>query len=108
MKTENEDDESNLENYNENNNEETIDLQSIIEKENKYKAQIEQLSSELEIEKKVNQSIKRKPEEEELITRLKNKLTQKRIRYNTLKITNEKQNQAINELSQRLSNTYKK
>ena len=108
MKTENEDDESNLENYNENNNEETIDLQSIIEKENKYKAQIEQLSSELEIEKKVNQSIKRKPEDEELITKLKNKLILKRIKYNTLKTTNEKQSQAIDELSQQLSNTYKK
>ena len=112
MKTENEEEEyENIEkigNDNENEIQETNNLKLIIEKENEYKAQIEQLSSELEIEKKVNQSIKRKPEEEELITRLKNKLTQKRIRYNTLKITNEKQNQAINELSQRLSNTYKK
>ena len=110
MKTENEEEEyENIEkigNDNENEIQETNNLKLIIEKENEYKAQIEQLSSELEIEKKVNQSIKRKPEEEELITRLKNKLTQKRIRYNTLKITNEKQNQAINELSQRLSSSF--
>ena len=112
MKTENEDEEyennDNLEKYKENENEETINVKSILEKENKYKAQIEQLSSELEIEKKVNESIKRKPENEELIKKLKNKLIQKKIKYNILKTTNERQNQAIDELSKKLSNSYKK
>ena len=112
MKTEKEDEEyennDNLEKYKEDENEETINVKSILEKENKYKAQIEQLSSELEIEKKVNESIKRKPENEELIKKLKNKLIQKKIKYNILKTTNERQNQAIDELSKKLSNSYKK
>ena len=82
--------------------------EKIKEQENKYKAQIEQLSSELEIEKKLNQSIKRKPEQEEIIEKLKSKLDERQVKCNKLKITNERQRQAIDQLTRELENSYKK
>ena len=93
---------------NEEDNKEEDPLEIIQEKEKKYKAQIEQLSSELEIEKKLNQSIKRKPEEEEIIEKLKSKLNEKQTRCLKLKTTNERQRQAIDQLTKELENSYKK
>ncbi len=90
----------------ENKEENTVEF--IDEKEKRYKAQIEQLSSELEIEKKLNQSIKRKPEEEEIIETLKSKLNERRFKFNKLKTTNERQSQAIEQLTRELENSYKK
>ena len=107
MKTENSEDEiENVNNQNED-NEMKETLESIAEKENQYRAQIEHLESELEVEKKINVSIQRKPEDEEKISKLKKKYNETEVKYKKLKLTNERQKEAIEQLQNQLSNTYK-
>ena len=78
------------------------------QKVKEYIAQIEQLSNELQIEKQITNSIQRDPVQEEIISKLKDELSEKQIKYNQLKSTNEKQKKAIEQLSKELNNTLQK
>ena len=78
------------------------------QKEKEYIAQIEQLSNELQIEKQITNSIQRDPVQEEIISKLKDELSEKQIKFNQLKSTNEKQKKAIEQLSKELNNTLQK
>ncbi len=81
---------------------------NIEEKEKEYISQIEELRSQLKIEKETNEKIRRKPEEEDEIYKLQKTLKEKKLKYNKLKKTNEKQKEAIEQLTRELEKSFKK
>ena len=98
----------NLKSDNEEEEEEENENDEYRKKEKEYIAQIEQLSNELQIEKQITNSIQRDPVQEEIISKLKDELSEKQIKFNQLKSTNEKQKKAIEQLSKELNNTLQK
>ena len=81
---------------------------NIEEKEKEYISQIEELRSQLKIEKETNEKIRRKPEEDDEIYKLQKTLKEKKLKYNKLKKKNEKQKEAIEQLTRELEKSFKK
>ena len=90
------------------NEEEEEELDEYDKKEKEYIAQIEQLSNELQIEKNITNSIQKDPVQEEIISKLKDELNEKQIKFHQLKTTNEKQKKAIEQLSKEINKTFLK
>ena len=88
--------------------EEEEELDEYKKKEKEYIVQIEELSNELQIEKNITNSIQKDPVQEEIISKLKDELSEKQIKFNQLKNTNEKQKKAIEQLSKEINKTFLK
>ena len=98
----------NYESLNEEEEEEEEELDEYKKKEKEYIVQIEELSNELQIEKNITNSIQKDPVQEEIISKLKDELSEKQIKFNQLKNTNEKQKKAIEQLSKEINKTFLK
>jgi hypothetical protein len=95
-------------NNNNNENDKMISVDDIEEKEKAYKAEIEQLNAEIELERLNNAKLQSELNIEEQLQVLRKELTSKTTKLQQLQNTNTKQKDAIEQLSLQIKNTLNK